>query len=182
MGIRGPSWATNGYSTPGPERKLTNPLSTTINGVAVGGGGMVGVGGGGKVGVGSSVTAPPGATGVNSVPGSGVAFCGIGVAVGIKSLGFMPGAITMTPGVPFWGGVMAICGKMVSGVGVKVGANARVGAGVGTTRCAKPAAEHPKLRASNTTHAGQGICGFPLKRVHFPMLLCTVRAQQPFHL
>ena len=54
-GIWGPNCATNGYSTPGPVRKSTAPLSSSTNGVGVFVGSEVKVGKGVSVGVGVGV-------------------------------------------------------------------------------------------------------------------------------
>ena len=59
---------------------------------------------------------------------------GVSVGSGNTSFGSVPGGTMMTPGVPALGGVTMMISLMTSGVGVKVGANSRVGAPVGVGR------------------------------------------------
>lgn len=59
----------------------------------------------------------------------------------------------ITPGVPSWGGVTTINGRMVSGVGVKVGAGGRVGTGVSVGRDNRSEAEQPNVTSNKTAKA-----------------------------
>lgn len=158
----GPNCATSGYSTPGPLCSPTRPVRTCTKGVGVEVGSGVSVGVGVSVGTGVSVAVAVGVgvctvVGVAVEPGGTVAVAvavslGIGVAVAVlvgvggRSVATsIPGCTTMTPGVPPAGGVTTISPCRKSGVGVKVGANIRVGTGVGASRFSKLDAEHPSV-------------------------------------
>ena len=116
-----------------------------------------------------TTTTTVGVLGSGVLVGVGVTGVGVGVTVkvdvagiGITERGSTPGGMTMTPGVPWLGGVTTTIPWMKSGVGVKVGAATRLGGGVGVGRVNRSPAAQPSdasTKRHNTIQGGDDSLG-----------------------